>query len=240
VPWFWQGLRATVRTLPVMDADGLPRGVTPGRPVTTPMPAGEFDADPCPTGALTVEGDQIVVRLDACVYCQRCRLAAPAMGWRHDYDWARMRSAGLPAPFRRSIHVRIVDAGDCGACLNEIRQLASRVYSLHRFGVYVTPTPRDADVLLVVGPVTVGMKTALEESYAAMPEPKRVVAVGVCALNGGVFAGSFAALGGAAAVVPVDVTVPGCPPPPLAILQALRRVMGQRGSVAWPMKEGHR
>lgn len=225
MPWFWRGLRVHV---PALDVDGgaePPPGSTPGRPVDSVRVAGLPDPGICPTGALSDDGASVRVDLDRCVSCMRCRYHRPAMDWLGDSAWSAAPRRALPRGFARSIHVRIVDAGDCGGCLNELRQLHSPIYSLHRFGVFVTPTPRDADVLAVVGPVTEGMAAALAATYAAMPEPKRVIAIGVCALNGGVFAGSFAVRGGAAAVVPVDVRVPGCPPPPLAILAALRSLM---------------
>lgn len=227
MPWFWKGLRSPVPTLPPA-ADDLPKGITPGRPVSTAMSEDQqWMAEICPTNALQEAEGTIRVDFDRCIHCLRCQNSSPPMDWRQDYQWARSFSPSLPRPFRRSVHVRIIDAGDCGSCLNEVRQLTGPVYSLHRFGIYVTPTPRDADVLLVVGPVTVGMAVALEESYKAMPEPKRVVAVGVCAINGGLFAQSFAVKGGVHQVIPVDVTVPGCPPPPMAILYALELVTGR-------------
>lgn len=226
MPWFWEGLKSGVRTLRPR-APRLPAGVTPGRPATTAVPAGaSLDPELCPVGALAPQDGAIAVDFDHCIHCMRCRPPASPLQWQDDYRWALAAAPPLPPRFQRSIHVRILDAGDCGGCLSELRQLFGPVYSLHRYGIYVSPTPRDADVLLVVGPVTVGMRVALEETYAAMPDPKRVVAVGVCALNGGLFADSFAVVGGASRVVPVDVTVPGCPPPPLAILHALELVTG--------------
>ena len=104
-----------------------------------------------------------------------------------------------------------MDAGDCGACLNEVKQLNNPYYNMHRLGFFITPSPRHADVLLVVGPVTDHMKFALKKVYDAMPTPKRVVAVGACALSGGVFAESFVCAKGVADVLPVDVEVPGNP-----------------------------
>ncbi len=228
MPWFWEGLKRDVHTLPPGVAR-LPSGVTPGRPTTTAVTAEDpFDADICPVGALARRDAGVAVDFDHCIHCMRCQPPKAPVQWQNDYRWAEAAAPPLPPRFQRSIHVRIVDAGDCGGCLSELRQLLGPVYSLHRYGIYVSPTPRDADVLLVVGPVTVGMRVALEETYAAMPDPKRVVAVGVCALNGGLFADSFAVSGGASRVVPVDVTVPGCPPPPLAILHALELVTGAR------------
>jgi Ni,Fe-hydrogenase III small subunit len=99
---------------------------------------------------------------------------------------------------------------------------------MHRLGFFTTPTPRNADVLLVSGPVSDAMRLPLRKAYEAMPEPKRVVAIGACAIFGGVFGSSFAASGGASEIVPVDVVVPGCPPPPLAILHGLLLVVGRK------------
>jgi Ni,Fe-hydrogenase III small subunit len=123
--------------------------------------------------------------------------------------------------FGHSLHVLVVDGGDCGACLSEISQLNGPYYNMHRHGFFITPTPRLADVMLVVGPITDQMQLAVRKAFDAMPTPKRVVAAGVCALSGGIFGHSFVVGSGAADVVPVDVLVPGCPPPPLAILHGL-------------------
>jgi Ni,Fe-hydrogenase III small subunit len=133
----------------------------------------------------------------------------------------------LGAAFTKSIHVRVVDAGDCGACLREVKQLSNPYYNLHRLGFFITPTPRQADVLLVVGAGTDQMRAALEKAYAAMPTPCRVLAVGACALSGGVFGPSFMCSNGVGSIVPVDVEVPGNPPPPLAILHGLLVVTGR-------------
>ena len=142
---------------------------------------------------------------------------------------ATERHEFIPA-FKRSIHICVVDAGDCGACLNEVKQLNNPYYNMHRLGFFITPSPRHADVLLVVGPVTDHMSFALKKVYDAMPTPKRVVAVGACALSGGVFAESFVCAKGVADVLPVDVEVPGNPPPPLAILHGLLVAVGRKPS----------
>ena len=136
----------------------------------------------------------------------------------------RVRHAALhklAGMFGRSLHVRFVDAGACGACMSEARQINNPYYNMHRLGFFITPTPRSADILLVAGPVSDAMRLPLRKTYEAMPTPKRVVAIGACAASGGVFGPSFAAFGGAAEIIPVDVIVPGCPPPPLAILHGL-------------------
>lgn len=133
----------------------------------------------------------------------------------------------LPPRFRHSVHVRFVDAGADGALIGEVRLIDAPPYNLHRFGIFVTASPRDADVLLVGGPVTEAMRGPLLKAYEAMPDPKRVVAVGDEAIDGGVFGQSFTSAGGVGAVIPVDFIVPGCPPPPAAIIQGLRAAAGQ-------------
>ena len=121
----------------------------------------------------------------------------------------------------RSLSIRQVDAGSCNGCELEINALNNSFYDIERFGIRFVASPRHADVLLVTGPVTSNMREALERTYKATPNPKWVVAVGDCAANGGCFAGSYAVVGGVSEVVPVDLHVPGCPPPPLDILKAL-------------------
>lgn len=133
----------------------------------------------------------------------------------------------LPKRFRRSAHVRFVDAGADGALIGEVRLIDAPPYNLHRFGIFITATPRDADVLLVGGPVTEAMREPLRKAYEAMPEPKRVVAIGDEAIDGGVFGKSFACAGGVPEVIPVDFIVPGCPPPPLAIIHGLLAAAGR-------------
>ena len=125
------------------------------------------------------------------------------------------------------MHIRVVDAGDCGACLNEVKLLNNPFYNMHRLGFFITPTPRQADILLVVGPVTDHMETPLLKTYEAMPEPKRVMAVGTCALSGGIFGPGFACGSGVSDILPVDMEIPGCPPPPLAILHGLLVLSGR-------------
>jgi Ni,Fe-hydrogenase III small subunit len=121
----------------------------------------------------------------------------------------------------RSLSIREVDAGSCNGCELEIHALGNAYYDLERFGLRFVASPRHADMLLVTGPVTKNMRMALERTYDATPNPKWVVAVGDCARDGGCFAGSYAVVGGVSAVVPVDLHIPGCPPPPLEILRGL-------------------
>jgi len=121
----------------------------------------------------------------------------------------------------RSLAIRMVDAGSCNGCELEIQALGNPYYDLDRLGLHFVASPRHADVLMVTGPVTRNMAEALRRTYDAMPSPKWVVAIGDCAREGGCFAGSYAIIGGAEAVVPVDLHIPGCPPPPLEILKGL-------------------
>ena len=121
----------------------------------------------------------------------------------------------------RSLSIREVDAGSCNGCELEIHALNNAFYDLERFGLRFVASPRHADVLLVTGPVTKNMREALERTYNATPDPKWVVAVGDCALDGGIFQGSYAVVGGVAAVVPVDLHIRGCPPRPEQLLQGL-------------------
>jgi Ni,Fe-hydrogenase III small subunit len=121
----------------------------------------------------------------------------------------------------RSLSIREVDAGSCNGCELEIHALNNAFYDLERFGLRFVASPRHADVLMVTGPVTKNMREALERTYNATPDPKWVVAVGDCALDGGIFAGSYAVVGGVCQVVPVDLHIRGCPPNPTQLLQGL-------------------
>jgi Ni,Fe-hydrogenase III small subunit len=121
----------------------------------------------------------------------------------------------------RSLHIREVDAGSCNGCELEINALNNPHYDLERFGLHFVASPRHADCLLVTGPVTRNMADPLKRTYEATPDPKIVVAVGDCARDCGVFAGGYGVVGPVAAVVPVDVVVPGCPPTPHMILAGI-------------------
>jgi Ni,Fe-hydrogenase III small subunit len=121
----------------------------------------------------------------------------------------------------RSLSIRQVDAGSCNGCELEIHALANAFYDLERFGFHFVASPRHADVLMVTGPVTKNMREALLRTYNATPDPKWVIAVGACAVDGGLFAGSYAVAGGVKDVVPVDLTILGCPPNPRQLLAGL-------------------
>jgi Ni,Fe-hydrogenase III small subunit len=120
-----------------------------------------------------------------------------------------------------SLAIREVDAGSCNGCELEIHALNNAFYDVERFGIRFVASPRHADVLLITGPVTHNMREALERTYAATPAPKWVVAAGDCAAGCGVFEGSYACVGAVAKIVPVDLVIRGCPPPPLDLLRGL-------------------
>ncbi|MFV0279527.1 MAG: NADH-quinone oxidoreductase subunit B family protein [Rhodoblastus sp.] len=121
----------------------------------------------------------------------------------------------------RSLSIRAVDAGSCNGCELEMHALSNAYYDLERLGLRFVASPRHADVLMVTGPVAKNMRVALERTYAATPAPRWVVAVGDCACTGGMFADSYACLGGVGNVLPVDLAIPGCPPTPAALLEGL-------------------
>src|ERR1700760_4112480 len=130
------------------------------------------------------------------------------------------------ASLGRRPSIRQVDAGSCNGCELEIHALGNAFYDLERFGLRFVASPRHADVLLVTGPVTKNMSEALERTWRATPDPKWVVAVGDCAADGGIFAGSYAVVGGVSKVVPVDLHIRGCPPSPTEILKGLIALLG--------------
>ena len=119
----------------------------------------------------------------------------------------------------RALVIREVDAGSCNACELEVNALSNPYYNIEGLGIKLAASPRHADLLLVTGPVSKNMEQALRIAYEQVPEPKLVVAVGDCGRDGGIFGASYATCGGVSKVLPVDVAVPGCPPPPLAILE---------------------
>lgn len=129
--------------------------------------------------------------------------------------------ARIMKAFGRSLSIREVDAGSCNGCEVEVNALTNAVHDLERFGLHIVASPRHADMLLVTGPVTRGMLPALMQTYKATPSPKMVVAMGACAISGGIFRGSYATLDGVNKVLPVDVYIPGCPPRPQAIIQGI-------------------
>ena len=128
----------------------------------------------------------------------------------------------------QALTIREVDAGSCNGCELEINALGNPYYNLEGLGIKFVASPRHADMLLVTGPVSRNMETALKRTYDATPEPKLVVAVGDCGCDGGLFGESYASCGRVANVIPVDEVIPGCPPPPLAILRGILKAVRRR------------
>jgi len=235
--WFWHGLRRGIQSTRYPRAPESARGITPGRPVDTNFASAAEAlqaAAQCPVDAITSQGEQTFVDLAACIHCQRCHFGGPRpLQWSGDFEWAQLPRVKdthdpLPGYFQGSVHIMVVDAGDCGACLREVKQLNNPLYNMHRLGMFFTATPRTADVLLVVGPVTTNMRGPLLKTYEAMPDPKRVLAAGTCAITGNIFGTTFASAGGLGTILPVDLEIPGDPPPPLAILHSLLVVTGRK------------
>ncbi|RWE44095.1 MAG: NADH-quinone oxidoreductase subunit NuoB [Mesorhizobium sp.] len=136
-------------------------------------------------------------------------------------ELARVLDGAARRRLGRSLSIRAVDAGSCNGCELEMHALSNAFYDVERFGLRFVASPRHADVLMVTGPVTKNMREALKRTWDATPNPKWVVALGGCAKDGGCFAGSYAVVGGVSEVVPVDLHIPGCPPPPIEILKGL-------------------
>ena len=149
-------------------------------------------------------------------------------------EW-RVRTSGIQDEvlrlLGRALVIRHVDAGSCNGCELELHALNNPYYNIEGLGIRFAASPRHADMLLVTGPVSRHMEQALRIAYEAMLEPKLVVAVGDCGRDGGIWGESYATCGGVANVLPVDVAVPGCPPPPAAILQGILTAISTRGVV---------
>ncbi len=209
----------------------------------------------CPTSAIQrPEGAGVVLDLGRCVFCAACVEVCPAGAIVQGGDYrmatssrrdlllgeghaAEVRLAGaLEARTRRvlgrALRLRQVSAGGCNACEADTNVLGTIGWDLARFGIQFVASPRHADGLLITGPVTRNMRLALEKTYAAVPPPKVVIAVGACAIAGGPFAGSAEVNDGVRSIVPVDLYIPGCPPHPLTILDGLLRLLGRLGEAA--------
>jgi Ni,Fe-hydrogenase III small subunit len=136
--------------------------------------------------------------------------------------------------FGRALAIRQVDAGSCNGCELEIHATTNPYYNLEGLGIHFVASPRHADMLLVTGPVSRHMEVALKRTYEATPDPKLVVAVGDCGCDGGIFGESYATCGKVANVIPVDVAVPGCPPTPTQIMQAILTAIAREPSAPTP------
>jgi Ni,Fe-hydrogenase III small subunit/Pyruvate/2-oxoacid:ferredoxin oxidoreductase delta subunit len=222
-----------------------------GRPVIDQakcLPNCDKCAEACPTDAIGKTPDDIWrIDLGKCLFCTDCIEACPegAIQYTQDYRLATRTREDLllsgPALklagaleektrklFGRSLKLRQVSAGGCNACEADVNVLNTLVFDLGRFGIQFVASPRHADGLLITGPVTENMVVGLRKTYAAVPSPKIVIAVGACAISGGPYAGFAEQHNGADSMVPVDLYVPGCPPHPFTILDGLLRILGRR------------
>jgi Ni,Fe-hydrogenase III small subunit/Pyruvate/2-oxoacid:ferredoxin oxidoreductase delta subunit len=201
----------------------------------------------CPVNAAARNLGKPTFDLGRCVFCGACAEACSEHAIEFTQEWrmaARKRGdlilddpfilkradeldAAMRRVFGRSLSLRQVSAGGCNACEADVNVLNTLVYDLSRFGVHFAASPRHADGILVTGPVPRNMELALKKTYDAIPAPKFVIAVGACAISGGMFAGHDEVACGAAEIIPVDLYIPGCPPHPYTILDGLLRLLGR-------------
>jgi Ni,Fe-hydrogenase III small subunit/Pyruvate/2-oxoacid:ferredoxin oxidoreductase delta subunit len=202
----------------------------------------------CPTGAIGLGQSDRVVQLDTgrCLFCRQCETECPsgAIAFTRDYRMAASQrddlvvcnAARQPAIaldqaarrlFGRSLKLRQVSAGGCNACEADTNVLGTVAWDLGRFGIQFVASPRHADGLLITGPVSENMRTALEKTYEAVPWPKLVIAVGACAISGGPYVDHPEVRNGAATSLPVHLFIPGCPPHPLTILHGLLELLNR-------------
>jgi Ni,Fe-hydrogenase III small subunit len=230
IRWFLRGItgpRLTTRY--PREAEPPPAGFRARASLPSEPIVGEAArrvAAACLPGALSVDGDGALVLEEK--RCIGCGLCGDVLAIDPGYELARVADSRTPLsrPFRRSLHIRHVDAGSDGAVEQEIAALLNPYYDMHRLGMFFTASPRHADVLLVTGPVTAPMVQPLRRTYEAMPEPRVVVAAGTDACSGSIWSGPEV-LGGVDRVLPVDVYIPGDPPTPIALLHGLLLAAGR-------------
>jgi Ni,Fe-hydrogenase III small subunit/ferredoxin len=222
-----------LRGLPVIDASRCADGC-------------QQCADACPTDAIKVDGSRLQLDLGRCLFCTDCTRACPEEAIRYTPEYrlatrtrqdlvlqgqALARAKALDEKtrrlFGRSLKLRQVSAGGCNGCEADVNVLGTIVFDLGRFGIQFVASPRHADGIVVTGPVSENMRTALLDTYAAVPAPKLVIAVGGCAISGGPYVDNPEVHNGCGSLLPVDLFVPGCPPHPMTILDGLLRLLGK-------------
>lgn len=187
----------------------------------------------CVVNAINIENKRALVDYKKCIYCNKCIdiCKTHALTNSHDYKMAEIEVMGeelkgkIYNRFKRSLVLRSVDTGSCNACMLELSGTLNSYYALSRYGIDFTASPRHSDGIVVTGPVAINMKEALIKTYYAMAEPRIVIAVGACAHDGGIFKNSYGNLEELHKLLPVDLTIPGCPPSPQAIIYGLLKLV---------------
>lgn len=203
--------------------------------------------DVCPVSAIKKINSKISIDMGKCIFCNQCTEACPkgSIAFSKEFSLSsknreellvadgetflkqREFQANELGLFKKSFNLRVVSAGGCGACEADVNVLNTLTFDLSRFGIHYVASPRHADGMMVTGPVTKNMEVAVQKVYEAIPSPKVVIAVGACAISGGLYADSCENYNGVSDLLPVDLFIPGCPPNPYTILDGLLRLIGR-------------
>jgi Ni,Fe-hydrogenase III small subunit/ferredoxin len=267
MPWIPRGLREGIVTSryprrPDDYGEGF-RGSVRVHPGTESPATIEAAVEICPTRAISDENGELRLDRGRCILCARCTTRFPEVfEFESSLEASTLTLAALVVPdrteddeaiervrrdlaqkvktLRRSVHVRHVDAGSDGSEEWEVAALTNPVYDVQRLGIYFTASPKHADLLLVTGLGSAGMRAPLAHTFEVMPEPKVVIAAGADAISGGLVGSGYASSGGIGAIVPVDVFVPGSPPSPFGLLHGILLAVGLLDPTSHKHTHSHR